>query len=115
MRDRIEDGQTEPEVRLAGNRCRGGRFVALLLFWLGVPVLVAAQASTITTLSLTANGVDVSSVDAGAAITLTAEVATGGKPVMLGQVNFCDATAKLCSDIHLLGTVQLNSAGTAAL
>jgi hypothetical protein len=34
---------------------------------------------------------------------------------MPGQVNFCDATAASCTDIHLLGTAQLTSAGTAVL
>jgi hypothetical protein len=30
-------------------------------------------------------------------------------------VNFCDATAPLCSDIHLLGVAQLTQAGTASI
>lgn len=30
-----------------------------------------------------------------------------------GQVKFCDAAAKYCTDIHLLATAQLTSAGTA--
>lgn len=33
----------------------------------------------------------------------------------MGQVNFCDAWATYCTDIYLLGTAQLTSAGTAAL
>jgi hypothetical protein len=33
----------------------------------------------------------------------------------LGQVNFCDAAAASCTDIHLVGTVQLTSAGAAVL
>jgi hypothetical protein len=80
-----------------------------------MPVLLGAQAATTTTLAVTANGLSVSAVDAGAEVTLTATVETGGKAVALGQVNFCDATAKLCSDIHLLGTAQLSSAGKAAV
>jgi hypothetical protein len=39
----------------------------------------------------------------------------GGTPVTPGQVNFCDATAKFCTDIHLLGTAQLTANGTATL
>jgi hypothetical protein len=35
--------------------------------------------------------------------------------VTVGQVNFCDASATYCTDIHLLGTAQLTSAGTAAM
>jgi len=96
-------------------------YVAFLLpfvfLTLGLPQAraAAAAATTTTTLAVTANGLSVSSVDAGAAVTLTATAEAGGKPVALGQVNFCDATAALCSDIHLLGTVPLTSAGTAAL
>jgi len=33
----------------------------------------------------------------------------------VGQVNFCDASAKYCTDIHLLGMAQVTSAGTATL
>jgi hypothetical protein len=36
-------------------------------------------------------------------------------PVTPGQVNFCDATAKFCTDIHLLGTAQLTANGMATL
>jgi hypothetical protein len=93
----------------------GWKLGALLLFGLGMPVLLGAQAATTTTLAVTANGLSVSAVDAGAEVTLTATVETGGKAVALGQVNFCDATAKLCSDIHLLGTAQLSSAGKAVV
>jgi hypothetical protein len=48
-------------------------------------------------------------------VTLTASVQAGSTAVKQGQVNFCDATAAHCSDIHLLGTSQLNSAGSAVL
>ena len=48
-------------------------------------------------------------------VTLTATVQAGATPLTLGQVNFCDATAASCTDIHLLGTAQLTSAGTAVL
>jgi hypothetical protein len=40
---------------------------------------------------------------------------SGSTPVTPGQVNFCDATAKFCTDIHLLGTAQLTANGTATL
>ncbi len=93
----------------------------------GLPLLFAATplvfastppppAPTTTTLAITsAAGLSISSTDAGAIVTLTATVETAGKPLALGQVNFCDATAKLCSDIHLLGTAQLAATGKAAL
>jgi hypothetical protein len=48
-------------------------------------------------------------------VTLTATVMAGGTPVTPGQVNFCDATADFCTDIHLLGTAQLIANGTATL
>ncbi len=51
----------------------------------------------------------------GTAVTLTASVLAGSTPVTSGTVNFCDATAAYCEDIHLLGTAQLTSAGTATL
>ena len=47
-------------------------------------------------------------------ITLSATVYAGASPVTSGQVNFCDASAAACSDIHLLGSVALSSAGAAA-
>ena len=42
-------------------------------------------------------------------------MSAGSTALTTGQVNFCDATAKRCRDIHLLGTAQLTSAGTAVL
>jgi hypothetical protein len=48
-------------------------------------------------------------------VTLTATVKTGATAVAIGQVNFCDAAAKYCTDIHLLGMKELTSAGTAVL
>jgi hypothetical protein len=39
----------------------------------------------------------------------------GSTAVTPGQVNFCDASAPYCTDIHLLGTAQLTSHGTAVL
>jgi len=45
----------------------------------------------------------------------SATVTTGTTPVTPRQVNFCDAAAKYCIDIHLLGIAQLTQNGTAAL
>jgi YD repeat-containing protein len=74
-----------------------------------------AQASTATTLSVTSGGNPVTSVSAGSVVTLTATVTSGSSPVPAGTVNFCDASATYCEDIHILGTAQLNSSGTAAI
>ena len=50
---------------------------------------------------------------AGTVVTLTAQVTAGDANVSPGQVNFCDATAAYCMDIHILATAQLTSSGTA--
>ena len=71
--------------------------------------------ATTTSLAVTSGGSAVTTVKSGSVVTLTATVNAGSTPVARGQVNFCDATAAYCTDIHLLGTEQLTSAGTAAL
>ena len=73
-----------------------------------------APAATTTTLALTANGTAATSVSGGTPVTFTATVSTGS-PVTAGTVNFCDATAAICSDVHLLGSAPLTAAGTATL
>ena len=82
-------------------------------------VLLAASpahaAVTTTTLTITANGGAVTTVATGTVVTLTAAVTTGSTALTTGQVNFCDASATYCTDVHLLGTAQLTSAGTATL
>ena len=65
-------------------------------------------------MTVTSAGIAVASVAQGATVTLTATVLAGSTPVTAGQVHFCDATAAHCTDIHLLATVELTSAGTAA-
>jgi len=84
-------------------------FIAVVSFGQGVGLLPAwaATASTITTLSVTSGGNVVTTVASGSVVTLTATVMAGSTPVTPGQVNFCDATAKFCTDIHLLGIVNL--------
>ena len=74
----------------------------------------AAPAATTTTLAVTSGGSTVTTVAAGSVVTLTATVKAGAAAVTIGQVKFCDAFA-YCTDIHLLGTEQLTSAGTAVL
>jgi hypothetical protein len=66
-------------------------------------------------LSVTSGGNVVTTVAPGSVVTLTATVMAGSTPVTPGQVNFCDATAKFCTDIHLLGTAQLTANGTATM
>lgn len=76
---------------------------------------VWAAAQTTTTLAITATSGTVTTITSGSAVTLTATVSAGTTSVTVGQVNFCDATAPSCTDIHLLGTAQLTSAGTASI
>ncbi|HEY4355924.1 MAG TPA: FG-GAP-like repeat-containing protein, partial [Acidobacteriaceae bacterium] len=71
--------------------------------------------ATTTALAVTAAGNPVTDVPPGTLVTLTASVVSGSTPVTGGQVNFCDATSFTCTDIHLLGTAQLTSSGTAVL
>ena len=78
-------------------------------------VTVAVVPATTTTLTISSAGAPVSTVASGSAVTLTAAVQSNGAPVTAGTVNFCDATAAHCTDIHLLGTAQLTPAGTASL
>ena len=75
----------------------------------------AAPSTTTTTLAVTSSGIPVTSVASGSVLTLTATVQSSGTAMTIGTVNFCDATATYCTDIHLLGTAQLTSAGTAAI
>ena len=69
--------------------------------------------ATSTTLSVTSGGSTVTSVTPGTAVLLTAHVNVGTTPVTAGQVNFCDASAPHCTDIHILGSAALNGSGTA--
>lgn len=78
------------------------------------PAAFAATATT-TSLGVTAGGSAATSVASGTVVTLTATVTAGSTPVMPGTVNFCDATAAYCGDIHLIGTAQLTAAGTAVV
>ncbi len=75
----------------------------------------AQPPATVTTLTVTPATGQASSVAPGTVITLTAVVSMSGKPVIQGQVNFCDANVSYCTDVHLIGTAQLTGAGTAVL
>jgi sugar lactone lactonase YvrE len=79
------------------------------------PAEAQAMVSTATALATTAAGSPVTTVASGTVVTLTATVTSGSTALTVGQVKFCDATAAYCTDIHLLGTAQLTSAGTAVL
>ena len=46
---------------------------------------------------------------------LTATVTAGTASLTTGQVNFCDASAKYCTNINILGSAQITAAGTAVV
>lgn len=90
------------------------RFLSVLaLGWMAAAAW--GQSATTTMLAVTSGGSSVTSVKEGTEVTLTATVAAGSSPVSPGQVNFCEVKAAplKCTDIRLLGTVQLSSAGQA--
>ena len=89
--------------------------MAVALFGTWNLAIAQTKASTTTTLVVTSASGPVTTVTSGTVVTLTATVVAGSTAVTPGQVNFCDAPATYCTDIHLLGTSQLNSAGTATL
>ena len=88
--------------------------IALIMCTAAISSSAFASTATTTSLAVTSGGVAVTSVKAGSVVTLTATVAAGSTKVTQGQVNFCDATAPHCTDIHLLATAQLTSSGTAS-
>jgi hypothetical protein len=77
------------------------------------PASAAAATATTTTLVVTSGSSSVTTAKLGVTITLTATVKAGTTKVTPGLVNFCDASVTYCTDIHILGSAQLTSAGTA--
>jgi FG-GAP-like repeat/Bacterial Ig-like domain (group 3) len=98
--------------------CRLILFSSLTAFLcVGVPQAWAGSASSTTTLTMTSGSQTVAaggSVSAGSEVTLTAAVISGSTTVTTGRVNFCDASATYCTDIHLLGTAQVIQSGPSA-
>ena len=90
-------------------------FPSLLALVLPATAARAAGSATTTALAVTANGAATQSVAAGTAVTLTATVKAGSVLVTAGTVKFCDALAAHCTDVHLVGTGGLTSAGTAVI
>jgi hypothetical protein len=74
-----------------------------------------SPAATTTTLAVTSGGGAVTTVASGSVVVLTATVNAGSTAVTTGQVNFCDANATYCTDVHILGTAHLTSGGTATI
>jgi hypothetical protein len=78
-----------------------------------IPLTVTVKPATTTSMTVTSSGAPVTTISLGTAVTLTATVNAGSTPVTAGQVKFCDAAATYCEDIHVLGTAQLTTSGTA--
>jgi hypothetical protein len=73
--------------------------------------VVPTNATSKTSLTLSA-----ATAPRGTPVTLTAKVVNAANvAVTPGVINFCDATATVCANAALLGTAQLNSAGSASL
>ncbi len=77
--------------------------------------VAATGAATTTALTITAASGSAANITAGNTITLTAAVTSASGMVKAGQVNFCDASAIYCTDVHVLATAQVTSAGTATI
>jgi sugar lactone lactonase YvrE len=75
----------------------------------------ATGAATTTTLTISAASGSATNITAGSTIALTAAVTSASGMIQAGQVNFCDASAQYCTDIHVLATAQVTSAGTATI
>ena len=84
------------------------------LFWC-IAATGQVKTATTTTLAATTGSGSAGTVTSGTVVTLTATVTPAAGSIKAGQVNFCDATAAHCTDVHLLGTAQLTSAGKATL
>ena len=97
--------------------CRLLVFVmAVTAIWFGAQCGRAETVPTTTTLAISSVGGSIArggSVSSGSAVTLSATVMAGTAAVTVGQVNFSDASAPYCTDIHLLGTAQLTGGGLA--
>ena len=111
-----EHGTLRPlKARDGAYRMRSGRTLLrpFLIFLMLLSGSVGAAIGSTTTLTISSGGNNVSTVAAGNAVTLT--VAVNGGTVTQGLVNFCNAAATYCTDIQLVGSAQLTSAGTATL
>ena len=84
-------------------------FFVLAMLTTMVSAAFAAQATTTTTLSISAT-----SVPYQTPIILTATVTSSGSPVTAGLVLFCEATATFCENNSALGIAQLTFPGATA-
>jgi hypothetical protein len=102
---------------LSINALIGRTIFSSLIFLLAISPASASQAKTATTtaLAVTASGSATTSVPYGTKVTLTATVTPASGTIAAGQVNFCDGGVKYCEDVHIIGSAQITSAGTATI
>jgi hypothetical protein len=91
--------------KLARFAAQGLMLVAIVS---GTWTVASAQtkAATITSIAVTSGGGPVTTIASPSVVTLTAVVRSGSTVLTAGQINFCDASAKGCTDIHILGTAR---------
>ena len=106
-------GAFSGRTRRRNYRPKGSVQVLFATLLLAALPAAASSVVTTTTLGVTSAGSAVTTISSGSVVTLTATVTAGTTPVTIGQVTFCDAAATYCTDIHVLGTAQLTSSGTA--
>ncbi len=100
-------------------KCFSPARTSLLAIGLAIHLTVfaapASGAATQTTLTVTSGSGAAANITTGAAITLTATVTPASGAITAGQVNFCDASATYCTDVHILATAQVTSTGKATV
>jgi len=84
------------------------RSILFAILAVSAPLVAFAGTPTTTSLAISSGGVPVTNVPSGSVVTLTATVSAHP-----GLVEFCDATAKYCTDEHRLGIAQVTTSGTA--
>lgn len=109
----VLSGRIPGQLRKFGVWAGAGCAAAAFVLGMSASAWAQTKTATTTTLSVTAGGAAATSVAPGTVVTLTASVKAGTTAVTVGQVNFCDASAADCLDIHLLGTVAVTSSGIA--
>jgi hypothetical protein len=87
--------------------------IVLLAAW--PAAAIRAKSATTTALTVTTTSGAVTSVPYGTTVTLTATVTPASSAITAGQVNFCDGGVAYCEDVHIIGTAQITSAGTATI
>jgi len=95
------------------NRQTQRLLLVLLFLWASMAGAAQSKVATTTSMTVTTTSGTASSVPSRTIVTFTVTVTSASGTIKAGQVNLCDASSAYCTDIHLLGTAQLTSAGKA--